>query len=221
VGSPPIHAVHRALSSRQLPLRLLIAPAEAGPVLFHAPIEDCDARPELLGTPLPDVEPALLDAEGRDVPPGGSGELHVGGPMHFSGYDGAPAVVPGQRVPTGLALRHERDGQFSLLGPLAEAFEANGGWVHPGEVETALLRCAGVQEASVFPVTGADGERRIAAALVMQEGPTRDDAALFAEIEGLLLAPLRPSYLLRQRQLPRDGWGRVDRAALIAALGAH
>ena len=216
VGGPVSLAVRQALRERGLKLRLLTATAEAGPHLFQADLADCEARPELLGRPLPDTQLSVLQPSGQLVAEGEAGELCVTGPMTFSAYLGTAGVLPATPISTGLAVRAGRDGQYSLLGRSDEAFEAAGQRVYPGEIEAALLRCEAVQDAAVFGWPQSDGEQVIVAAVVLGERGASDDEALSKEVAAQLLAPLRPAHFLRLKMLPRDAaTGQPDRRALL------
>ncbi|EOD66689.1 non-ribosomal peptide synthetase, partial [Amycolatopsis vancoresmycina] len=94
----------------------------------------------------------VLDETLRPVPPGAHGELWLAGPALARGYAGEPGrtaarfvadpFTPGARMyRTGELVRRRLDG---TLEPAAGTVRARGFAVRPAEVETALLRHAGV-----------------------------------------------------------------------------
>jgi fatty-acyl-CoA synthase len=216
VGGPVSMPVREALTARGLKLRLLTSLAEAGPNLFHTDAGDSASRPELLGHPLPDALLTVQLPDGQPAAPGEAGELCVAGPMVFTGYRGEPPATP--PFATGLAVRHGRDGQFSLLGRSRDAFSSGGQSLYPGEVEAALLRCEGVQDCAVFGVPQSSGGHAVAAAVVLQDGLRRDDEALSGELAQMLLSPLRPTHFHYLKMVPRDAWGQPDRLALVQSF---
>lgn len=217
VGAVAPAAVRQALQRRGLSVRTLLAQAEAGPNLFHATAEDLEARPGLLGLPLPDVQLLLHTATGEPVSDGEIGAAHLAGGMVFSGYlDAESQVVAYSNDPlsNGLALSVEPDGQYRYQGHAADAFRSRGEWVYPGVIEAVLLQLDTVVDCAVSGLPRGDGDFAILASVVLQEGAEFDEAALTALLARQLPAALRPEHLQRRKTLPRDAWGAVQRELL-------
>lgn len=219
VGAPAPMPVRRVLQERGLKLRTLYPLAEAGPILFNASLDDAEARPELLGLPLPDLRVALCHPDGTRVAEGEVGRLVVSGPMVFTGYLDAPgataAVLRDGQLTSPLLARVDADGQFLCLGDSAHSFTARGEIIHPGEIEAALLRLEAVVDCAVIGVEDPGQGMAILAVVVLQDGVQRDDASLAAGLAALLPAAQCPSYWQRLKLLPRDAWGAVARAELV------
>lgn len=218
VGAPAPLPVRQALHRRGLPVRTLLALAEAGPNLFNAALDDLAERPELLGLPLPQVQLRLQTAAGEPVPAGGLGAAHLAGPMVFSGYlDSAGTLVArsGETVGLGVALRVDHDGQVLYQGQSAEAFLRGGEWIYPGVIEAALLKLDGVMDCAVTGLPRGEGDLAIFATVVLQDEVEFDVAALSRSLEGLLPAQLRPDCFHRRKMMPRDAWGAIRRDLLV------
>lgn len=220
IGAPPSRSVRNTLAARGLPLRTLVPLTEAGPTLFNASLEDAGTRPTLLGLPLPDQRVALARGDGSAAEEGEAGCLRVSGPMLFAGYLDAPeqtALVLDQGwLDTGLMLKPDADGQYRHLGRSEDAFVSGGVQVHPGEIEAALLELEAVIECAVTGIADAQQGLRILAAVVLQDGASRDELALASALAPMLPEALRPAHYLRLKQLPRDAWGQVQRSELTA-----
>jgi len=182
-----------------------------------------------IGTGYPVLDLLLLDEDGRS---GDSGELHVRGPLRFPGYLD-PANNAGRFLtPDGQPLGEEpltdrhwyrtgdrvalRDGQLVHLGRTDHQVKIRGHRIELGEIEAMLRRQPGVLEAIVVAMPAADGEPELEAA-VSGAGCTSD--GLYAALGEVL-----PPYMLPRRitvldQLPLNANGKIDRRALIGALG--
>jgi amino acid adenylation domain-containing protein len=188
-----------------------------------------------IGTGYLSNELVVLGDDGRAA---ADGELCVRGPQRFPGYldparnadrfvslDEHGAV---HHVTTGAPLsdRHWyrtgdrvtiRDGQLVHLGRIDHQVKLRGHRIEPGEIEARLREQAGVQDAVVVAVEGADGEKDLEAAV---SGAATDTEQLHRALRDRL-----PQYMIPRRisafdQLPLNANGKIDRLAVAAALGA-
>ncbi|MFJ8159942.1 amino acid adenylation domain-containing protein [Streptomyces sp. NPDC096136] len=197
---------------------------------------DADEVP--LGTPLRDVE-TTVRRDGRPVPDGETGEIHIGGPLLARGFlddDAATArrfvpdpyaTAPGARVyVTGDLGRIDADGQLVFLGRADDQIKIRGHRLEPARVERALCEAAGVGQAVVFPdpatgtVLWAFTVPADAAAApppgeaVLLTGADRD--ALVAPLEAQLPDWAVPRVLHRVAVLPKNPHGKIDKRLLAA-----
>lgn len=187
------------------------------------------AGPPPIGRPLPGETLVVIDADRVPLRRGEPGQLAITGPTLAHGYhdraiveaerfvtldalpDAPRAYLTGDRVVAG------DDGQLVYLGRLDDEFKFSGHRIDPAEVETALLNCAGVREAAVLGVETAAGLKRLVAFVVVDTtSPTPDDAALGAELGGLLPAAAVPTRFVRVAALPRNANNKIDRHGLRA-----
>jgi malonyl-CoA/methylmalonyl-CoA synthetase len=115
-----------------------------------------ERRPGAVGLPLPGVSVRLLDPEGRPVPDGETGELHIRGPNVFAGYWNQEeatrkSFVDGYFRTGDLAVR-SHDGYFTLRGRSQDLIISSGFNIYPREVEEFLEEQASVAEASVVGI---------------------------------------------------------------------
>jgi amino acid adenylation domain-containing protein len=156
----------------------------------YAPGADAGADAASVGTPLPGVELRLLNADGRDVAPGETGELCVGGPGVALGYLGDPQLTAerfvrlssGDRGPrfyrTGDRARFAADGAVVFTGRADRQFKWRGYRVEAADVEAALQSHPAVRAAAV-DVRGAGDAGRLVAWYVTGQTPEAGSAAEF------------------------------------------
>ncbi len=179
-------------------------------------------RPGTVGTPLPAVSIRIVDEAGRDVPPGGEGELLVRGGNVFAGYwrDPEKTAASFRTGPDGhrwfatgdLARRDPADGSVTLLGRRHELILCGGYNVYPREVEEVLAAFPGVREAAVVGRPDADRGEVPVAYVVMDDGV--DESAVLAHCRQEL-APFKvPRAVHRLDALPRNALGKVQKHLL-------
>ncbi|MET7959649.1 amino acid adenylation domain-containing protein [Micromonospora zamorensis] len=179
-----------------------------------------------IGRPLPQTRAYVLDPEGRPVPPGDPGELHLAGAGLARGYLDRPEETrarflpdpfrPGERMyRTGDRVRLRPDGQLAYLGRLDDQVKLRGYRIELGEVAARLAALPGVREATAAVREGPSGDPLLVGYLV---GERRDDVR--ARLAGVLPAPLVPTTVVWLDRLPTLPNGKVDRSALPSpALG--
>lgn len=181
-----------------------------------------------IGRPIDGVRAYVVDRALDLVPRGVRGELCLGGAGVARGYAHRPALTaerflpdpfsrePGARMyRTGDLVRWRPDGSLEFLGRADSQLKVSGHRVEAGEVESVLLRCAGVTQAVVTAARGAAGTPILAAHLVCAD-PAPDPEELRAAARRELPAHLVPSVFLVLPGLPLTASGKVDRGALPA-----
>ncbi|HZN74126.1 MAG TPA: amino acid adenylation domain-containing protein [Micromonosporaceae bacterium] len=186
-----------------------------------------DVGGSVIGVPIPDLRVFVLDEWLRVVPPGVWGELYVSGGGVARGYWGragltatrfvpSPFVVGQRMYRTGDVGRWRADGTMEFAGRADDQVKIRGYRVEPGEVEAALVACAGVAQAVVVAREDVPGDRRLVGYLVPAAGTTVDVAGVRAELRGRLPAWLMPTAFVVLDDLPLTRNGKVDRARLPA-----
>ncbi|MDR2340657.1 MAG: aminotransferase class III-fold pyridoxal phosphate-dependent enzyme, partial [Deltaproteobacteria bacterium] len=191
--------------------------------------------PETMGRPVPNTPSYVLDREGRLLPAGFPGELHVGGCQVALGYHGNPGGSDKAFVPdpfaalsppeyhaarlfrTGILARRRPDGRLDYLGRLGQKTVVRGLSVPVAEVERALLSATGVLEALVVKREGPSpySEPYLAAYLTMRDKEGLGHAARIRKhLELRLPAFAIPERIAILNEFPLDPFGRVDVSAL-------
>ncbi|WP_159401487.1 non-ribosomal peptide synthetase [Streptomyces sp. NRRL F-5053] len=150
---------------------------------------DAEADAVPIGRPITGVRAVVRDPDdGSPVPPGGTGELLLGGVCLAWGYGEAAGTAarfvpdddpahPGERLyRTGDLVRDRGDGVHEFLGRVDHQVKIRGVRVEPSETEHALLRHPGVAQAAVVAVPDESGDARLVAHLV-PAGPAVPDGS--------------------------------------------
>lgn len=157
---------------------------------------------------------AVLPADGVAV-----GELQVRGPWVSGRYLDEPADTVREWLPTGDLATLDGDGFLTVMDRVADLVKSGGEWISPRRIETLLTGVPGIEEASVVAVEDDIWGQRPAAVLVLADGcgqPSFD--ALTDAVLTDLPAWQVPDTWWSTAELPRGGTGKVDRAAVAAAI---
>src|ERR1035438_9898315 len=165
------------------------------------------------GRPFTNTAVYLLDADGREVPPGEAGEIHVVGVGVARGYLNQPDLTADRFVetPYGRAYRSNDlgrwndDGQLESMGRTNDVVKVSGQSVSLGEIEQTLLRHATVRNAAAMQHEGK--------LIAFVESNGADHASL-EDWRGFLARTL-PGYMLPSQvtaiaRMPVNSYGKVD-----------
>ncbi len=124
---------------------------------------------------------------------------------------------PGARVyRTGDRVRWLATGSLEFMGRTDQQVKVRGFRVEPGEIETALTRQPGVEDAAVVAREDVPGESRLVAYLVPEPGAQLSVQALRGALKGELPGYMIPAAFVVMEALPLTRNGKVDRRALPA-----
>ena len=182
-----------------------------------------------IGRPIQHTTVHVLDARGRPVPIGVTGELYTGGDGLARGYAGSAAATAEKFVPdpyghgtrlyrSGDLVRWRPDGTLDFVGRVDDQVKIRGFRVEPGEVAAVLRAHPEVRE-SVVLVAGEGEQRHLIGYVTPADGV--DPAALRPSALRDFVAQRLPDYLVPTGfkavdRLPLTANGKVDRAALPA-----
>ncbi|WP_043264062.1 AMP-binding protein [Streptomyces sp. CT34] len=179
--------------------------------------------PMTVGRPLPGVTLAIRDADGRDLPPGDPGEIHVRSAGVMSGYWKQPEltaqVLRDGWVRTGDVGHLDVDGRLYLVDRLKDVIIVVGGHVHPTEIEDLLHTHPAVAHCAVYGVRTPDDTEEVHVAVVPAPGHLTDEVSLSAlrayvtAHKGALYAPAAVHVL---DTIPLTPVGKPDKKRLRA-----
>lgn len=178
---------------------------------------ECPRKDTSIGSVFPGVEVKFVGSDGKEVPTGEIGELHVRGPNVMKGYYRAPEE-------TAAAIDHEGwfntrdlarlvDGNLVIAGRSKELIIHHGFNVYPAEVESVLNSHPKVVQSAVVGRLF-DGDEQVIAFVE----PTPDSSLTVPELarfaEQKLTAYKRPSRIILMESMPMTASGKIAKAAL-------
>ncbi len=164
-------------------------------------------------------EARVVDEDGRDLEPGGTGELLLRNPAVTPGYwelpdETAAAITADGWLHTGDLVTGDPDGVYTFVARKKEVLRRRGENLSPAEVEEAIVAHPSVVECAVVGVASELSEEEIKA-FVVTSGPA-DFAALRDWAADRLSAFKVPRYWQRLDVLPRTPTQRVAKHLLPA-----
>ncbi|MEL6535924.1 MAG: amino acid adenylation domain-containing protein [Bacteroidota bacterium] len=187
---------------------------------------DIEADLNNIGKPLPTLSAWVLDGYGQLVPPGGVGELYVGGTGVTRGYLNRPELtearfvtlpwLPEQRLyRTGdLVQVHLQEalhgGSMHYRGRIDKQVKIRGYRIELAEIEKTLLAHTAVESAVVIAREDVRGEQ----ALFAYVRGTADEASLKDYLAQQLPEYMVPGYLSQIAEFPLTTNGKIDVKAL-------
>ena len=220
-GGAPMPEATIAELARRLPGLALINAYGATETTSPAtllPADRAALRPDSVGLPLPCAEILVVDAEGRELPPGEAGELWIRGPMVVPGYWDNPDATRASFVAgywrSGDVGSIDAEGYVRVFDRIKDMINRGGYKIFSVEVENVLATCPGVLESAIVgkpcPVLG---ER--VHAFVSRLDQTLTAEALRAHCASRLADYKVPeSFTLLDEPLPRNANGKLLKRAL-------
>jgi long-chain acyl-CoA synthetase len=196
---------------------------ETSPVVSFNPLDD-RARPGSIGLPVPGCDVVLVDDDGKPVPEGSPGELLVRGGQVMRGYwqrpDDTAASIRNGWFATGDVAVMEDGGFLRIVDRKKDLVIVSGFNVYPNEVEAALAKMDGVQEAAVVSVPDPKtGEAVRAYVVLVPDHPapvTKDDIQRHCR---QFLADYKvPKSIVFRDVLPKSPIGKILRKDLKAEV---
>jgi acetyl-CoA synthetase len=180
-------------------------------------------RSGAMGVPVPGHDVAIMDGEGRLLPPGEIGDIAVRrpDPVMFLGYwrnqEATAAKFRGDWLVTGDMGRADADGYLTFVGRGDDLINSSGYRVGPAEIEDCLCRHPAVALAAVIGVPDEVRGERIKAFVVARPGVVPGEPLaeeLRSHVRTRLAAHEVPREIAFVDALPLTATGKVVRAEL-------
>ncbi len=191
--------------------------SETSPSATCNPV-DATAYTGSIGLPMPSTELALLDDEGREVPPGQPGEIAIRGPQVTAGYwqrpdETAKVMTADGYFRTGDIGTVDERGYFRIVDRKKDMILVSGFNVYPNEIEDVLSQMAGVLECAAVGIPDAKAGEAVKVVIVKRE-PTLTEADVRAYCEANLTGYKRPRVVEFRSDLPKSAVGKILRREL-------
>ncbi|MEK1942973.1 MAG: fatty acid--CoA ligase [Pseudomonas sp.] len=174
------------------------------------------------GVPVPLVEAAIIDADGKFLPADGEaqGELVLRAPWLTQGYFREPQkseeLWEGGWLHTGDVATLDNMGFIDIRDRIKDVIKTGGEWISSLELEDLVSRHPGVREVAVVGIPDPQWGERPFALLVARDGHSLDAKSLkehlkpFVE-QGLLSKWAIPSQIALVTEIPKTSVGKLDK----------
>jgi len=188
----------------------------------------------LIGHPIANTQFYVVDSHLQLVPVGLPGELLIGGDGLARGYLNRPEFTSEKFIAnpfsadrnsrlyrTGDLVRYRPDGLLEFLGRIDHQVKVRGFRIELEEIETALKRHAGVQQAVVVVREDIPDNKRLVAYFVSSDEQPPGHSELRNLLKQHLPDYMVPSDYVALRELPLTPNGKIDRKALPRPEGTR
>jgi long-chain acyl-CoA synthetase len=166
-----------------------------------------------VGQPLWGTQVRIVDDDGIDVAPGGSGEVVVRGHNIMKGYYKRPeataAAIRNGWFHTGDIGRFDERGNLFIVDRLKDMIIRGGFNVYPRELEEVLMTHAAVAQVAVIGVPHATHGEEVMAVIVCKPGSSAAPADLLAWCRERMAAYKYPRLVEIVAALPMTSTGKV------------
>jgi acyl-CoA synthetase (AMP-forming)/AMP-acid ligase II len=186
--------------------------------------DDLVRHPHSAGRALPTVALEIRGDDGRVLPEGQTGEIHVRSPLVMLGYwrnPGATAesILADRWLRTGDVGRID-DGRLTIDARARDLILRGAENIYPVEIEQRLEAHPAVLEAAVVGVEHEELGQEVKAFVVLRPGASASEAELQRFVGQTLAAFKVPARIeLRTEPLPRNATGKVMKPVLLGAAG--
>jgi acetyl-CoA synthetase len=184
-----------------------------------------DVRPGSMGRPIPGTEAAIVDDDGRVLPPGAEGHLALkpGWPSMFRAYWNKKEMYDSRFhhgwYYSGDRARMDEEGYFWFVGRTDDVINTAGHLIGPFEVESALIEHPAVAEAGVIGKPDDERMEIVKAFVSLKDGhaPTEELKKELKEfVRTRLAAHAYPREIEFLPSLPKTRSGKIMRRLLKA-----
>jgi acyl-CoA synthetase (AMP-forming)/AMP-acid ligase II len=242
----------RAAANREViaanPLRFLRSSSSSMPpqvlreleATFDAPLIEAygmtEASHQMASNPLPPgrripgtvgvsagPEIAIMDEQGRRLPPDQTGEIVIRGANVMRGYENNPGANADAFTDgwfrTGDQGTMSADGYVTITGRLKEIINRGGEKISPREVDEVLMDHPAIQQVVTFAVPHLKLGEDVATAVVLREGASLTEKEV-RDFAARRLADFKvPRKVLFLPEIPKGATGKLQRIGLAAKLG--
>ena len=177
-----------------------------------------------IGKPLPDVEMKVIDENGKELPPGETGEIVARGPRVMAGYwkdpeKTAKAMTKDGWLRTSDMGWRDEENYFYLAGRGDDMIIRGGENISPEEVEQAIGSHPAIEEIAVIGVPDPEWGQEPKAIVVLKKGAKATPEEIMEYCRQKLSSFKRPRAVVFVDELPRNQMGKVLKKQLREKYG--
>lgn len=176
--------------------------------------DDALRKPDSVGPPMPNVEIAIASPDGTHLPPGGTGEVLIRGPIVMAGYWNKPEATASTVIDgwlhTGDVGHLDDEGYLYITDRAKDMLIRGGENVYCVEIENRLVEHPAIADAAVVGVPHAELGEEVKAVIEVTDGADITDAEVREWVAAGLAAFKVPTYVERwDGKLPRNASGKL------------
>jgi len=170
------------------------------------------------GKPTYGVRVAIMDDEGRILPPHQRGEIVARGNLVTAGYYNLPEATAEIRTHgwhhTGDVGYKDEDGYFYIVDRKKDMIISGGFNVFSGEVEAAVMELPQVRECAVIGAPDEKWGEAVKAIVVLRDGETLTEETVIAHCKARVGGVKAPKSVDFCTEIPKTPAGKVDKKAI-------
>ena len=218
-GSPcPVAVMRRVIEEMHMAeVTIAYGMTETAPVSTQSATDDpLERRVATVGRVQPHLEIKIVDAEGRAVPRGVTGELCTRGYSVMQGYwadevKTAEAIDRAGWMHTGDLATMDGEGYINIVGRLKDMVIRGGENVYPREVEEFLYRHPKIQEVQVIGVPDRKYGEELCAWIKLRQGETASAEDIRAFCQGQIAHHKVPRHIRFVDAFPMTITGKIQK----------
>jgi fatty-acyl-CoA synthase len=218
-GAPcPIEVMRKVIDRMNMrEVTIAYGMTETSPVSFQSAVNDpLERRVSTVGRIQPHLEVKIVDAEGRIVPRGQSGELCTRGYSVMLGYWGdkeksADVVDAAGWMHTGDLATLDAEGYCNIVGRIKDMVIRGGENLYPREIEEFLFSHPKIQDVQVFGVADQKYGEELCAWIRLREGETMSEDDVRDFCRGQIAHQKIPRYVEFVDEFPMTITGKVQK----------
>ncbi len=230
-GSPcPVEVMRKVVTQMHMrEVTIAYGMTETSPVSFQSDCDDpLERRVSTVGRIHPHIEVKIVDAKGRILPPGETGELLTRGYSVMQGYWGdaegtAKAIDAAGYMHTGDLATIDAEGFCNIVGRLKDMVIRGGENIYPREIEEFLYTHPAIADVQVFGVPDTHYGEQLCAWIKLRAGATLNEAEVVAFCKASMAHYKAPRYVRFVEAFPMTVTGKAQkflmRQAMIDELG--
>jgi len=193
--------------------------SEIGPLATVLRPEEHAQRPESCGRAVLFVEMRVVDGDGKDVEPGGAGEVIYRSPQLCEGYWNKPEETAAAFVDgwfhSGDLVRIDEEGYITVVDRIKDVINTGGVLVASREVEDCLYTHPAVAEVAVIGLSDPRWIEAVTAVVVVRpDSAAPDEAELIGHAKARLAGYKVPKAVHFVPELPRNASGKLLKRVL-------
>jgi len=190
---------------------------ETSPVSFQSAVDDeIERRVATVGRVSPHLEVKVVDAEGKIVPVGVTGELCTRGYSVMLGYWGEEAktreaIDAGRWMHTGDLAVMDEEGYGNIVGRIKDLVIRGGENIYPREVEEYFYKHPKIQDVAVFGIPDEKFGEKLCAWIILKEGVEMTEAEVVGFCQGQIAHYKIPAVVRFVKEFPMTITNKVQK----------